>query len=150
MSKYEYLFKPININNLEIKNRIVFAPMATGGMLHSDGTYTDRVVEYYRVRASGGCGLVVSGVAKVEKRSVASPLVIYNPDGSIFSHEYVQTDPFLSECSYFVDCIENGSEITKGSLQDDRNALLYSLSAKRSYELNKAVKFGQIWFYTIF
>ena len=80
----------------------------------------------------------------VEKRSVASPLVIYNPDGSIFSHEYVQTDPFLSECSYFVDCIENGSEITKGSLQDDRNALLYSLSAKRSYELNKAVKFGQI------
>ena len=87
MSKYKKLFEPIKVGNTEVKNRIVMAPLATGGLLNSDGTLTPRVVEYYRHRIMGGIGMLISGVAKVENevekiiighngRLLISPLVI--------------------------------------------------------------------------
>lgn len=66
MTKYEKLFEPIKIGQLEIKNRIVFAPLCNTGMLNPDGSFTQQAVEYYRERVKGGAGLIVSGAAKVE------------------------------------------------------------------------------------
>lgn len=52
------LFTPININGVEIKNRIVFLPHAT---VYVDQDYrpTERERYYYEERAKGGAGLIV-------------------------------------------------------------------------------------------
>lgn len=53
------LFDRIRIGSLELKNRIVLAPMGTT----TDHTYgfNQRDVDYYGERAKGGCGLVMAG-----------------------------------------------------------------------------------------
>jgi len=50
--KYEALFKPIKINKLEIKNRIVMAPMCTFLNTH-DGYVNDPTLAYFAARAKG-------------------------------------------------------------------------------------------------
>ena len=55
--KYEQIFKPIGIGNLQVKNRIVMPPMTTLYAGHN-GEMTDQYVEYYAARAKGGTGLI--------------------------------------------------------------------------------------------
>jgi len=64
------LFEPLKIGNLELKNRIVMAPMVTQ-FTNVDGTVSDRMVEYYARRARGGVGLVIVEMAAVEKGGIA-------------------------------------------------------------------------------
>jgi len=52
------LFTPININDVEIKNRIVFLPHGTG-YIDQKHAPTDREMYYYEERAKGGAGLIV-------------------------------------------------------------------------------------------
>ena len=66
ITRYQKLFTPIKIGSIGIKNRIVFAPLCNTGMLDSSGSFTQQAVEYYKKRAKGGAGLIVSGAAKVE------------------------------------------------------------------------------------
>jgi 2,4-dienoyl-CoA reductase-like NADH-dependent reductase (Old Yellow Enzyme family) len=51
------LFTPIRIGSLELKNRIVMAPMATH-YADETGTVTERLRNYYAERARGGAGLI--------------------------------------------------------------------------------------------
>ncbi len=53
------LYQPIKINQLELKNRIVMAPMGINNT--ENGFSTDRDVEFFRRRAKGGPGLIVYG-----------------------------------------------------------------------------------------
>lgn len=64
------LFEPIKIGRMELKNRMVMAPMVTQ-YTHPDGTVSDRLVEYYARRARGGVGLVIVEMAAVEKEGIA-------------------------------------------------------------------------------
>ena len=52
------LFDPIVINGLELKNRIVMAPMATN-MATPEGRVTERHIRHYTARAEGGAGLII-------------------------------------------------------------------------------------------
>ncbi len=52
------LFKPFEIPKLQLKNRIVMAPMTRG--FSPGGIPGDRVADYYRRRAEGGVGLIIS------------------------------------------------------------------------------------------
>lgn len=52
------LFTPFKIKNLELKNRIVMAPMTRGFSPH--GVPGDNVAGYYKRRAEGEVGLIVS------------------------------------------------------------------------------------------
>lgn len=53
------LFSPININKVEIKNRVA---MPAFGLLYCDDRRpNDRLVNFYEARAKGGCGLVIVG-----------------------------------------------------------------------------------------
>ncbi|MDX2181881.1 MAG: alkene reductase [Bryobacteraceae bacterium] len=47
------LFEPYNLGGVELKNRLVMAPM-TRGRAQADGTPSDLQVEYYRQRATAG------------------------------------------------------------------------------------------------
>jgi len=52
------LFQPITINRLRIKNRLAMAPMTRS--FSPDNTPDQAVVDYYRKRAEGGTGLIVT------------------------------------------------------------------------------------------
>lgn len=61
-SDREALFQPLRIRGVELRNRIVMSPMTRG--FCPGGVPTDDVVAYYRRRAEGGVGLIVTeGVA---------------------------------------------------------------------------------------
>ncbi len=65
MMKYRKLCEPGHIGNLEIRNRIVMAPMGTLlGM--PDGHVSDHQIAYYAERARGGTGLIVTEILAVE------------------------------------------------------------------------------------
>jgi len=64
MTQFPKLFSPGKIGNLEIKNRIVMAPMGnfTGD---PEGFITDKTISYYVERARGGVGLIISNATPV-------------------------------------------------------------------------------------
>ncbi|MBW1988456.1 MAG: FAD-dependent oxidoreductase [Deltaproteobacteria bacterium] len=61
---YKYLFSPVTINKLTVKNRIAYPSL---GLLYSyDGKLNDRYVNYYKERAEGGAGIVTVGPVGVD------------------------------------------------------------------------------------
>ncbi|MBI2909030.1 MAG: FAD-dependent oxidoreductase [Chloroflexi bacterium] len=59
MPEFTHLFQPGRIGSLEVKNRIVMAPMGTF-TADDEGYITDRTIDYYVERAEGGVGLIIS------------------------------------------------------------------------------------------
>jgi 2,4-dienoyl-CoA reductase (NADPH2) len=55
MPQLKYLFSPIKIGNLELKNRIVMT------CANASGGGGEHVLQYYAERARGGCGLLIVG-----------------------------------------------------------------------------------------
>lgn len=76
--QFSRLFNPGYIGNLEIKNRIVMAPMANM-YTNLDGTYSQRQIDYYAERAKGGAGLIIVEVTFVERKisPPADPVAAY-------------------------------------------------------------------------
>jgi 2,4-dienoyl-CoA reductase-like NADH-dependent reductase (Old Yellow Enzyme family)/thioredoxin reductase len=64
--KFSKLFEPIQICDLNIKNRIVMPPMATQ-YATEPGLMTEREIAYYAVRARGGVGLIIVGAVVVDE-----------------------------------------------------------------------------------
>ncbi|MDI3480419.1 MAG: hypothetical protein PWQ97_74 [Tepidanaerobacteraceae bacterium] len=61
---YESLFSKGRIGTLELKNRIVMAPM--GNYLNNkDATVSDEMIAFYAERAKGGVGLIITEVTRV-------------------------------------------------------------------------------------
>ena len=54
---YDMLFSPMKIGNVEIKNRIIMAPMCMGFGQYN-GCATETMMDYYEERAKGGVGPV--------------------------------------------------------------------------------------------
>ena len=67
------LFEKVKIGNLELKNRVVMAPM---GFAHTDndGAYSDRQIEYYVERARGGFGLIYPTATMVTTEFEPAPM----------------------------------------------------------------------------
>lgn len=61
---YSPLFQPGRIGTLELKNRIMMAPMGSN-FAETDGTCGERIQAYYEARAKGGAGLLTMGVCSV-------------------------------------------------------------------------------------
>lgn len=56
---YKALFQPLDLGFTQIKNRLLMGSMHTG--LEEDKESLNRLAEFYRERASGGVGLIVTG-----------------------------------------------------------------------------------------
>ena len=56
---YEMLLSPIKIGNMQLKNRVVMAPMLIG-MGDFDGKPTEQLMNYYVERAKGGTALIIT------------------------------------------------------------------------------------------
>lgn len=83
--EFVQLFKPININGLPLRNRIVMPAMAL--FYTRDYSLTDRYRAFYRERANGGVGLMIIGPAAIDKVG-SSPFIL-----GLFDDVHV--DPFL-------------------------------------------------------
>jgi NAD(H)-dependent 7beta-hydroxy-3-oxo-delta4-cholenoic acid oxidoreductase len=66
------LFTPIKIGSMEVKNRIVMAPMTTN-WAPDDGTISQKMIDYWEVRAKGGVGLIIFEAVTID---VAFPYII--------------------------------------------------------------------------
>lgn len=68
---YNKLFSPMKIGNVEIKNRVVMAPMCMGFGQYN-GCATDKMMDYYEERAKGGVGLIFTEITRVNDVTGAS------------------------------------------------------------------------------
>ncbi len=81
MKPLKLLFSPIKIGAVEVKNRIILAPMGTS-LADPSGAITDEFISYYRERAMGGAGYVSVGNACIHPsgRATEKMVCIYNDD----------------------------------------------------------------------
>ena len=63
-SPFANLLSPGRIGTLELRNRIVMAPMGSN-FAESDGHCGERIQAYYEARAKGGAGLLTMGVCSI-------------------------------------------------------------------------------------
>ena len=61
------LFSPFNLKTLNLKNRIVMAPMTRS--FSPNGIPTDEVASYYQKRAEGEVGLILSEGTVIDRTS---------------------------------------------------------------------------------
>ena len=66
MRKLEHLFKPISIGTMEVKNRIVMAPVGTN-LASPDASVSMALITYHTVRARGGVGLIITEDTTIRK-----------------------------------------------------------------------------------
>jgi 2,4-dienoyl-CoA reductase (NADPH2) len=67
VSPLQKLFSPVRIGSMELKNRLVMAPMTTNWAGPGD-TITQRLIDYHVARAKGGVGLITFEVCTVDQR----------------------------------------------------------------------------------
>ena len=82
---YDHLFTPIQIRDLELKNRIILPAMGTR-MANEKGEVTDRLIAYHAERAKGGCALNIVEVAAVHRPSSPAHFVWICEDSLIEGH----------------------------------------------------------------
>ena len=69
MTQYPSLFTPFTLNGLEIPNRVVMAPMTRSQS--PGGNPTEDVAAYYRRRAEGGVGLIITEGTTIDHPSAS-------------------------------------------------------------------------------
>ncbi len=63
-NEFPYLFSPISINTMALKNRIVMSAMHLG--YTEGGEVNDRLIDFYARRAKGGAGLIIVGLCSID------------------------------------------------------------------------------------
>ncbi|MBW2116444.1 MAG: FAD-dependent oxidoreductase [Deltaproteobacteria bacterium] len=76
--KFPYLYSPININTMELKNRIVMTAMHLG--YTPKGEATDCLINFYTMRARGGVGLIVVGGCSIDEYGSMSSMIGIHDD----------------------------------------------------------------------
>ena len=79
---YEKLFTPYKIGKMEVKNRIVMAPMGLNSG-HPDGTIDDDEIVYFEERAKGGTGMIIMGCQFLTKELAQGSLEGYLHSGYV-------------------------------------------------------------------
>ena len=77
-SRLRYLFNPLRIGAMEVKNRLVMAPMGTN-LASSEGKVTASLVSYYQARARGGVGLIITDDTTITSSAIYHPRGPYPP-----------------------------------------------------------------------
>ncbi len=99
--KYQKLFESIKIKDVEIKNRIVMAPMATR-FATFNGEVTPRLIRYYVERTKGGAGLI-----NIEATAISREGIGWNNNLAIYDDHYIEGLKKLTEAVH-----ANGAKIS--------------------------------------
>lgn len=73
MSTFKHLFQPIRIGPLTVKNRLLMSAMSINFGVDDRGWVNDQLIEYFRVRARGGVGMMLVGGGGVHPSGVELP-----------------------------------------------------------------------------
>ena len=92
------LFSPLAIASVELPNRLVMAP-SPSGLAATDGFITPQLITYYRARARGGIGLIMSEPFQVLAPS-AEPVA---PHLSLWDDAFISALHRLSDAIHFYD-----------------------------------------------
>ncbi len=84
-TQFPHLMSPYKIGKLEIKNRMVPAPMGLMGATDNNGCFTQQGYDYYGGAARGGFGLVIAQA--VHPDDVVDPMAFYPPPMKV-AYEY--------------------------------------------------------------
>jgi 2,4-dienoyl-CoA reductase (NADPH2) len=76
--QFPYLFSPIKINTMNLKNRIVMTAMHLG--YTPEGEVTDRLVDFYAERARGGVALIIVGGCPIDEYGGMPSMICINHD----------------------------------------------------------------------
>lgn len=100
-SSFNNLLQPGRIRTMDLKNRIIMAPMGNG-FCTQDGFVTERMTSFYRERAQGGVGMIIVGVVCVDHpRGLTEPCQLGISD-----------DKFIPSLSELVEVIhQDGAKI---------------------------------------
>ncbi len=96
---FRKLFTPIRINKLEIKNRIC---MPAFGLAYTDPDRkpSQRLLDFYRARAQGGCGLLIVGGVGIDRA------------GSGVMMPGIERDELIADWRHFADVMhEHGARL---------------------------------------
>jgi len=97
---FPHLFEPGRIGAIELPNRIIKAPQATG-LSNMDGSVSERMVRHYREIARGGTGLIIVGYAYVDNiASKSSPCQLG-----------ISADENISGLAWLADTIEDNGAL---------------------------------------
>ena len=100
MEEFSSLFQPGNIGTLQLKNRIIMSAMGTI-LADAEGNVTDALVDYYRARARGGTGLIMTQGA------------IVSPDSSLLANLFIYDDKYIAGFKRLVDAVhDEGAKIS--------------------------------------
>lgn len=79
--EFPYLFSPIKINTMELKNRIVMTAMHLG--YTPEGQVTEQLIDFYALRAKGGVGLIIVGGCPIDEFGGMSSMICIHDDAYI-------------------------------------------------------------------
>lgn len=89
------LFSSFSIKNCHLKNRIVMPGLASF-LIENDGSYSEKTIEHYRLRAAGGPAMII-----MEAHGVA-------PEGVVSNHQArLYDDRFIKDISKAATVIKN-------------------------------------------
>lgn len=93
------IFSPFSIKNCHLKNRIVMPGLASF-LIENDGSYTDKTIEHYRLRAAGEPAMII-----MEAHGIA-------PEGVVSDHQArIYDDRFIKDISRAAEVIKNEGSI---------------------------------------
>jgi len=76
LQKLKYLFQPVKIGSMEVKNRIVMPAMGVGFGIDEEGCVTPQLTEFLVERAQSCPGMIIAGTAPVHPLGSSDPNVI--------------------------------------------------------------------------
>ena len=65
MKDYSLLFRPLQVGNVTLKNRIIASPTSMSGF-DSNGYYNEETYNYFKMKAVGGAAMVIVGEVMVD------------------------------------------------------------------------------------
>ncbi|HUJ76099.1 MAG TPA: mycofactocin system FadH/OYE family oxidoreductase 2, partial [bacterium] len=84
MSLYQLLFSPIQLGPARVRNRVVFSAHLTNFAEHNRPS--ERLIAYYRERAQGGVGLIITEEQSVHPSDFAYEKLIHAYDPAVVPH----------------------------------------------------------------
>jgi len=91
--RFPHLSRPGKIGQMELRNRVVMAPLGTN-LADVNGAVSERLLEWHAERARGGVGLIIVGNAAADTRfgrGLAHQLRVEDPKFTPGLHELVET-----------------------------------------------------------
>lgn len=107
--KKQTLFSPIHIGNLSLKNRVIMAPMELGFCNETKGLINPQIIEFFRLRAKGGPGLIIVGGGQIDPDNYTDlDMVCISDDTAIEGLKQLTHVIHQEDCKVFLQLMHSG------------------------------------------